>query len=88
MDQPGQVLAYVVDGPHGGETVVVTAAPDGSPPREIELPDPVPPLEMYMESSLRHSIPLVMSRYRLAQEAQRQRGGYVYTLVRDLDAAR
>ncbi|HWM57693.1 MAG TPA: hypothetical protein VNO83_07665 [Pseudonocardia sp.] len=88
MDLPKQVLAYFVDGPHGGETVVVTAESDGSPPREIELQDPVPPPELYMESSLRHSIPLVVSRYRLVQEAQRERGGYVYTLVRDLDAAR
>jgi hypothetical protein len=85
---PGEVLAYIEDGPHGGETVAVAAEPDGSTPYEIELRDPVPPAELYVESSLRHSIPLVVSRYRLVREAQRERGGYVYMLVRDPDGAR
>jgi hypothetical protein len=67
--------------------VAVAAEPDGSPPWEIDLHDPVPPAEPFVESSLRHSIPLVVSRYRLTREAQRERGGYVYMLVRDLDAA-
>ena len=44
--------------------------------------------ELYLWSFLRRSIPLVVSRYRLVQEAQRERDGYVYTLVRDLDVAR
>ena len=88
MGNRGKVLAYIEDGPHGGETVAVAAEPDGSPPCEIELQDPVAPAEPYLESSLKHSIPLVESRYRLAREAQRERGGYVYMLVRDTDAAR
>jgi hypothetical protein len=88
MGHPGEVLAYIEDGPHGGETVAVAAEPDGSAPYEIELQDPVPPAELYVESSLRHSIPLVVSRYRLVREAQRERGGYVYMLVRDPDGAR
>jgi hypothetical protein len=87
MVHPGEVLAYIEDGPHGGETVAVAAEPDGSPPGEIELQDPSPPAEPYLESSLKHSIPLVVSRYRLAREAQRERGGYVYTFLRDPDAA-
>ena len=77
MGHLGEVLAYIEDGPHGGETVVVAAEPDGSPPCEIELQDPVPPAEPYLESSPKHSIRLIASRYRLAREAQRERGGYV-----------
>jgi hypothetical protein len=87
MAHRGEVFAYIEDGPHGGETVAVPAEPDGSPPGEIELQDPVPPAEPFVESSLRHSIPLVASRYRLTREAERERGGYVYMLVRDLEAA-
>ena len=75
MGHPGEVLAYIEDGPHGGETVAVAAEPDGSAPYEIELQDPVPLAELYVESFLRHSIPLVVSRYRLVREAQRERGG-------------
>jgi hypothetical protein len=65
MGIPGEVLAYIADGPHGGETVAVDAAADGSPPGEIELQDPAAPADPYLEASLRHSIPPVVSRYRL-----------------------
>jgi hypothetical protein len=46
MGHPGEVLAYIEDGPHGVETVA--AEPDGSAPYEIELQDPVPPAELYV----------------------------------------
>ena len=82
MAHPGEVLAYIQDGPRGGETVAVVAEPDGSPPPEIELRNPAPPAEPYQESPLKHSVPLVMSRYRLARETKRDRSQYVYLLVR------
>ena len=78
-----EVLAYIEDGPRGGETRVVTAAVTDSPPAEIELPDPTPPVDPYLESSLRHSLPIPVSRYRLRHPTQRDRGGYAYMLVRD-----
>jgi hypothetical protein len=87
MGHPGEVVAYIEDGPRGGDTVAVGAEPDGSPPSEIELRDPAPPADPYVESSLRHSIPLEASRYRLVDDARRDHGGYVYALVRELDAA-
>jgi len=83
MAHPGGVLAYIQDGPRGGEIVAVAAKPDGAPPTEIELHDPAPPAEPWLESSLKHSFPLVVSRYRPAREARRDRGGYAYVLVRD-----
>jgi hypothetical protein len=43
MGNPVEVLACIADGPHGGETVAVDAAADGSPPGEIELQDPAAP---------------------------------------------
>jgi hypothetical protein len=39
--------------PTRGETVAVCRGPDGSPPCEIELQDPVAPAEPYLESSLK-----------------------------------
>ena len=82
MAHPGEVLAYIQDGPRGGETVAVVAQPDGSPPPEIELRNPAPLAEPFQESSLKHSVPLVMSRYRLARETRQDRSRYVYVLVR------
>jgi hypothetical protein len=83
MAHPGEVLAYIQDGPRGGETVAVVAGPEGSPPGEIELRNPAPPAEPYQESSLKHSFPLVLSRYRLTPEMCPDRSRYVYVLVRD-----
>ena len=88
MGNPLEVFAYIADGPHGGETVTVAAEADGSPPGEIELQDPAAPADPYLEASLRHSIPPLVSRYRLVKEAPRERGGYVYALVRHPDASR
>jgi len=83
MAHPGEVLAYIQDGPRGGETVAVVADSNGSPPDEIELRNPAQPAEPYQESSLKHSLPLVLSRYRLDPETCRDRSQYVYVLVRD-----
>jgi hypothetical protein len=79
----GHVLAFIEDGPHGGETVVVDAEPDGSIPQQIKLEDPPPTLQVYEESSLRHSVPIRVSTYHLGDEAERVRGGYSYKLVNE-----
>jgi hypothetical protein len=36
----GEVLAFIEDGPHGGETLFIDAGSDGLPPQEIELSTP------------------------------------------------
>jgi hypothetical protein len=82
MIQPLEVLAYIEDGPHGGETLIITAAPDGSPPPVIELRDAAPPREQFEESSLRHSDRVVVSSYHLASDQPRERGRYAYRLMR------
>ena len=81
MDQP-QILAFFEDGPRGSETIPVDAEPDGAAPREIGFPDPTPSPEPFEESSLRHSAPVVLSTYRLVRDDPRERGGFVYQLVR------
>jgi hypothetical protein len=35
----GQIRAVIDDGPRHGDTIVLDAQPDNSPPREIILPD-------------------------------------------------
>ena len=81
MDLP-KILAFFEDGPRGGETIAVDAEPDGAAPQEIEFPDPKPAPEPFEESSLRHSAPVVVSTYRLVRGDPRERGGFVYQLVR------
>ena len=77
-----EVSAYFEDGPHGGEMLVIDAEPDGSPPREVALPDPRLPPPADEEASLRHSRPVALSTYQLTDRPPRERGGYVYRLVR------
>lgn len=82
-ERQGHVLAFIEDGPRGGETLLVEAEVDGSIPRQIQLQDPPPTMHVYEESSLRHSFPTRVSQYRLGDEAERVRGGYSYKLERE-----
>jgi hypothetical protein len=79
MSEP--ILAYLEDGPHGGETIVLETE-DGSAPAQLDLEE-ASLRQPYDESSLRHSVPTAVVRYCLATDVERERGGYVYRLVRE-----
>jgi hypothetical protein len=72
-----QIRAVIDDGPRGGETIVVDAQSNDSPPREIMLPDGH--MGIHPEGSHVPRPTSSVSRYRLIDSSQGS--GYHYKVV-------
>jgi hypothetical protein len=81
MERP-HISAYLEDGPHGGETLMISPEPDGSPPSEITLQNPPLLLPHFEEPSLRHALQTATSTYRLVAQHARDGNRHVYRLAR------